>query len=231
MPPLALLYDVHGNLPALEAVLADARAGGARRFLLGGDYGLFGPFPAEVIATLRALEDAAWIRGNVDRWGSEPGEIPAEEELLVRAIADYREALGDEAADQLGELPEQVVLDGTRYCHASPLSDLRSFLPEPGHEDEELLADAGEPRLVFGHTHLQFRRPGPRGVELLNPGSVGLPLDGDARAAFALVHDDASIELRRVEYDTELTVGALRDRFGPVAWARRSIKRLVTAEP
>jgi hypothetical protein len=51
------------------------------------------------------------------------------------------------------------------------------------------------------------------------------------RSAFALVHDDASVELRRVKYDTELAVAALRDRFGPVAWARRSIKRLVTAEP
>lgn len=231
MPPLALLYDVHGNLPALEMVLADARAAGAQRFLLGGDYGLFGPFPAEVVATLRALEDAAWIRGNVDRWGAEPGQIPAEDELLAHAIVDYRRALGDEAADQLGELPEQVVLDGTRYCHASPLSDMRSFLPEPGREDDELLADSGEPRLVFGHTHLQFRRTGPRGVELLNPGSVGMPLDGDARAAFALVHDDTSVELRRVAYDTELAVGALRDRFGPVAWAQRTIKRLVTAEP
>ena len=231
MPPLALLYDVHGNLPALEAVLADARDAGTQRFLLGGDYGLFGPFPAEVVAALRALEDTTWIRGNVDRWGAEPEQIPAEDELLVRAIADYRAALGDETADQLGELPEQIVLDGTRYCHASPLSDLRSFLPEPGQEDDELLADTGERRLVFGHTHLQFRRTGPRGVELLNPGSVGMPLDGDARAAFALVHEDASIELRRVEYDTELAVGALRDRFGAVAWARRTIKRLVTAEP
>jgi hypothetical protein len=64
---LALLYDVHGNLPALEAVLRDAETAGATRFLLGGDYALFGPFPGETIERLRALPDASWIRGNVDR--------------------------------------------------------------------------------------------------------------------------------------------------------------------
>jgi diadenosine tetraphosphatase ApaH/serine/threonine PP2A family protein phosphatase len=84
---------------------------------------------------------------------------------------------------------------------------------------------------VFGHTHLQFRRSGPGGVELLNPGSVGLPLDGDARAAYALVHDDGLIELRRVEYDRDLAIGGLQDRFGDVGWAQRSVRRLQTSRP
>ena len=75
-------------------------------------------------------------------------------------------------------LPVFPVIDGTRYCHASPLSDMRSFLPEPGDDDEQMLAGASERRVVFGHTHLQFHRRGPGGIELLNPGSVGLPLDG-----------------------------------------------------
>jgi len=64
----ALIYDVHGNVLALEAVLEDVHAAGANRFLLGGDYGLFGPWPEETVATLRGLPDATWIRGNVDRW-------------------------------------------------------------------------------------------------------------------------------------------------------------------
>jgi len=229
MAPLAIIYDVHGNLPALEAVLADARAADAQRFLLGGDYALFGPFQAESIAALRALEQATWIRGNVDRWAAIQ-DVP-DDDVLLRAIADCRETLGARLADELGELPEQVVIDGTRYCHASPMSDMRSFLPEPGDDDEEMLAGASEPRVVFGHTHLQFRRSGPGGVELLNPGSVGLPLDGDARSAYALAHDDGSIEHRRVDYDRDAAISALQERFGDVAWAERSVRRLQTSRP
>jgi diadenosine tetraphosphatase ApaH/serine/threonine PP2A family protein phosphatase len=230
MAPLAILYDVHGNLPALEAVLADARAADARRFLLGGDYALFGPFQAECVASLRALEQATWIRGNVDRWAANQG-VPQDDELLLRAVADCREALGAQLADELGRLPEQVAIDGTRYCHASPLSDMRSFLPDPGDDDEEMLAGVPEQRVVFGHTHLQFRRGGPGGIELLNPGSVGLPLDGDARAAYAVANDDGSIEHRRVDYDRDAAIAGLQERFGDVAWAQRSIRRLQTSRP
>ena len=229
MAPLAIIYDVHGNLPAVEAVLADARAAGAQRFLLGGDYALFGPFQAESVAALQALEQATWIRGNVDRWAANR-DVP-EDEVLLRAIADCRAALGAKLADELGGLPEQVVIDGTRYCHASPLSDMRSFLPEPGDDDEQMLAGASERRVVFGHTHLQFRRSGPGGIELLNPGSVGLPLDGDARSAYALAHDDGSIEQRRIDYDRDAAIGALEERFGDVAWAQRSVRRLQTSRP
>jgi diadenosine tetraphosphatase ApaH/serine/threonine PP2A family protein phosphatase len=229
MGSLALLYDVHGNVHALEAVLADAHGAGAQRFLLGGDYALFGPFPAEAVARLRELDGATWIRGNVDRWTAQPEELPAEEELLLGAVADCREAIGAQAAAELGRLPEQEVLDGTRYCHASPVSDMRSFMPDAGDEDAELVAGVTEPRLVFGHTHLQFRRPGPNGVELVNPGSVGLPLDGDQRAAYALVHEDGSLELRRVAYEYDAAIDGLRERYGGVAWAERSIKRLQNA--
>ena len=123
MTTLALLYDVHGNLPALEAVLSDAVAAGAERYLLGGDYALFGPWPAETVARLRELPDATWIRGNVDRWTANPSEVP--DAGVGEAVAACRAELGDALADELGTLPEQVVLDGTRYCHASPLSDLR----------------------------------------------------------------------------------------------------------
>jgi diadenosine tetraphosphatase ApaH/serine/threonine PP2A family protein phosphatase len=231
MCPLALLYDVHGNLPALEAVLADVRGADAQRVVLGGDYALFGPFPAETVAALRALPQAVWIRGNVDRWAADPGQLPGDDELLLRAVADCREALGSDVADELGKLPEQLVVDGTRYCHASPVSDMRSFLPQPGDDEQELLAGITEPRVVFGHTHIQFRRTGPGGVELLNPGSVGMPLDGDSRAAYALVHDDGSIEQRRVGYDRDTAIGALRERFGDVAWAQRTVGRLQTAQP
>lgn len=229
MGPLALLYDVHGNLPALEAVIADARGAGAPRFLLGGDYALFGPFPAESVAALRALPDATWIRGNVDRWSAHPEQLPPDDELVARAVADCRHALGSDLTDELGQLPEQELLDGTLYCHASPVSDMRSFMPEPADDEGELLADVTQRRVVFGHTHLQFRRHSAAGLELVNPGSVGLPFDGDVRAAYALVGDDGSVELRRVEYDLDAAVEGLRNQFGDLPWTRRSITRLQSA--
>jgi predicted phosphodiesterase len=208
----ALLYDVHGNLPALEAVLEDARAAGATDYVLGGDYAMFGPWPRETVERLRELEPAEWIRGNVDRWTANPADAP-DDELPQSAIAACREALGDELVEQLAALPEQLVLDGVRYCHGSPVSDVQSFLPEPAPIEPGLTGDASERMIVFGHTHLPFTREGPDGVELVNPGSVGIPLDGDTRAAYALLHDDGSVEQRRAEYDARASARALRDRF------------------
>ncbi len=221
----ALLYDIHGNLPALEAVLADANAD---RFVLGGDYALFGPWPAETVAALRALPDATWIRGNVDRWTAAPAQAP-DSEIAQGAIAACRAALGDQLVAELAALPEQIVLDGTRYCHASPISDVRSFMPEPTEDEQELLGDVSEPRLVFGHTHLPFRRVSESGIELLNPGSVGMPFDGDVRAAYALRHDDGSIEQRRVAYDFQASAAAVRERFGHATWTETISRRISTA--
>src|SRR5919202_1790926 len=97
---LALLFDIHGNLPALEAVLDDARAAGAERYLLGGDYAVFGGWQPETIARLRELQGATWIRGNVDRWAAEdglPGGEPADSGVLA-----CRELLDAETIAQLG---------------------------------------------------------------------------------------------------------------------------------
>ena len=223
---LALLYDVHGNLPALDAVLEDALAAGTDAYLLGGDYALFGPWPADTVARLRGLEPARWIRGNVDRWTADPAELDGTTRGAVEACAGE---LGAAVVAELGALPEQVVLDGTRYCHASPLSDLRSFMPEPGEDEEELLAGAHERLIVFGHTHLAFARTRADGTVLVNPGSVGMPFDGDPRAAYALLHDDGRLEHRRVAYDHEASATAVRERFGAAAWAVRSERRLRTA--
>ncbi len=223
---LAILYDIHGNLLALDAVLEDC---GVDQFLLGGDYALFGPAPEETVARLRSLgEGARWIRGNVDRWCFDPGSAPGDE-VLRAAISDCRSALGTPAVEELGRLDEQVVLDGGRFCHASPLSDLRSFMPEAGEDDDELVAGVRERRIVFGHTHLPFRRVINDGVELINPGSVGFPFDGDWRAAYALLHDDGSVEHRRVEYDREASIRGLTERFGEASWAARSAEWLRAA--
>jgi diadenosine tetraphosphatase ApaH/serine/threonine PP2A family protein phosphatase len=225
---LALLYDVHGNLEALRAALGDAGGQGATDFVLGGDYALFGPYPAETVAALRELEDAAWIRGNGERWTAAPGEAP-DDDVVQGAIAAARDALGDAVVGELAALDEQLVRDGVRYCHGSPVSDVRSFFPEPAEDEEELLGDVTERWVVFGHTHLPFWREGPGGVELVNPGSVGMPFDGDPRAAYALVHDDGRIEHRRVEYDHAASAAAVRERF-PGDWTATIARRIQRAE-
>jgi diadenosine tetraphosphatase ApaH/serine/threonine PP2A family protein phosphatase len=204
---LALLYDVHGNLPALEAVLADCPA---ERFLLGGDLVAFGAWPRETAERLRGL-DAEWIRGNADRWLVDAPDAP---EPMQPVIERSRELAGEELSRELAALPESTVHGGTLYCHASPLSDMDSFYPEPQDSDVERLMGVEAQRVVFGHTHLQFQRGGPGGIELVNPGSVGMPLDGDRRAAYALVHDDERVELRRVDYDWQAAAEAVRERVG-----------------
>ena len=205
-----LLYDVHGNLPALEAVLADADELGVDRFLLGGDYALFGAWPAETVERLRGL-DAVWIRGNGERWTAAPEEAP---EAVQGAIARCRELLGESVVGELARLPENHADGDTLYCHGSPVSDVRSFLPEPGDDEPELLEGVRHARLVFGHTHLAFARRAESGVELLNPGSVGMPFDGDHRAAWAVLGDDGTIRHRRVAYDHAASAAAVRQRLG-----------------
>jgi predicted phosphodiesterase len=195
---LALLYDVHGNLPALDAVLEDARDAGADRFLLGGDYAVAGGWPKETVERLKQL-DADWIRGNADRWLDDSSDAP---EPMLRVIERAREALGGELVAELAALPGTTTEGGVLYCHASPGSDMASFLPEPADSDAELLLGVETRRVVFGHTHLQFARSGPGGVELVNPGSVGLPWDGDPRAAYLLLDGDHA-RIVRVEYDVE----------------------------
>ena len=205
-----LLYDVHGNLPALEAVLADADELGVDRFVLGGDYALFGAWPAETVERLRKL-DAVWIRGNGERWTAAPDEAP---EAVQGAITRCRELLGDDLVSELARLPETHADGDTLYCHGSPVSDVRSFLPEPGDDEPELLEGVRHALLVFGHTHLAFARRAESGVELLNPGSVGMPFDGDHRAAWAVVGDDGAIRHRRAPYDHAASAAAVRQRLG-----------------
>jgi diadenosine tetraphosphatase ApaH/serine/threonine PP2A family protein phosphatase len=205
---LGLLYDVHGNLPALEAVLADA--GDVDQWVLGGDYALFGAWPKETVERLCTL-DAEWIRGNGERWTVDSSEAP---EPVHGAIERCAELLGADLVNELAALPESLAGDGVLYCHGSPISDVQSFLPEPAPGEDALLGTVDGGRVVFGHTHLAFARTGPLGIELVNPGSVGMPFDGDHRAAYAVVRDGGAVEHRRVEYDHQASADAIRERIG-----------------
>jgi predicted phosphodiesterase len=216
---LALLYDIHGNLPALEAVLADAQD--ADEFLLGGDYATFGAWPVETVERLRELERTEWIRGNVDRWLTDDNDVP---DFMEKLVARSREMIGEELCKELAALPESTARGETFFCHASPVSDMDSFYPDPQESDDERLGGVEAKRVVFGHTHLQFQREGPGGVELVNPGSVGMPFGGDHRAAYAVIDGD-EVELRRVEYDWETSVAAVRARVGELPARRIELSR------
>jgi diadenosine tetraphosphatase ApaH/serine/threonine PP2A family protein phosphatase len=225
---LGLLYDVHGNLGALDAVLADARGQGVRAFVLGGDYALFGPQPGETLERLREL-DGTWIRGNGERWTAHPDDAPGDD-VVQGAIAACREALHGDDVVGLDALPTEVELHETLYVHGSPISDVRSFLPTPGDDEDELLAGVSAPRLVFGHTHLPFRRVhAGTGIELVNPGSVGMPFDRDPRAAYAIVHPDRRVEHRRVSYDHDASAALVRERFGGAPWTETVSARIAQA--
>jgi diadenosine tetraphosphatase ApaH/serine/threonine PP2A family protein phosphatase len=216
---LALLYDIHGSLPALEAVLGDADAAGVDSYVLGGDYGAWGPHPRECVDRLRGLPRTTWIRGNGERWTRDP---PLDRPEVLESLRARPSGYGTDEG-WLSSLQTHVELDGVLYCHGSPLSDVDSFPPEPSDDDERMLAGVRDTTVVFGHSHLQFRRDGPNGTTLLNPGSVGMPLDGDVRAAYATRRDDGDFEFRRVEYDVERAAAAyeaLGDEFGAFAAQR-----------
>ncbi len=109
-------------------MLADAGAAGADEYVLGGDYALFGAFPAECIERLRAL-GATWIRGNTDRWLEDASDAP-EQELIELALRHTREAVG-EVSRELASLQATDAVGGALVCHASPRSDMKSFMPDP----------------------------------------------------------------------------------------------------
>ncbi len=231
---LAALYDIHGNLPALEEVLKDAEAAGADAYLLGGDFGSWSPWPLETIERLRELPNTTWIRGNGERWLREPPSRPARGD---GALCRARAPVSARTKGWLYSLQAHCELDGVLYVHGSPLSDVESFPPEPAEDDERMLNGVRDKTVVFGHSHQQFRRPGPNGTTLINPGSAGMPLDGDVRAAYALRADDGEFEFRRVEYDVERAAHAweedrrhVRRACGPAGPSRfRLVLRLLAA--
>jgi predicted phosphodiesterase len=206
---LGLLYDIHGNLPALERVLQDAQSVGVDRWLLGGDYGVPSPWPLETLDRLEALPNAVWIRGNGERWTREP---PTDRPEVAEVYEQHLSDVPDDVIERLYRLPAQAELDGILYVHGSPISDVESFPPEPGDDDERLLGGVRDQMVVFGHSHQQFARPGPNGTSLVNPGSGGMPLDGDPRAAWATW--DGNFTFRRVDYDTQKAADAFRAMGG-----------------
>jgi predicted phosphodiesterase len=194
------LYDIHGNIDALEAVLADPRTAHADVVLVGGD-AVPGPFAG---ATLDRLADlpARWIRGNGEREVAEAVDAPAPgpEDLAARTAAITAAELGAERARELGELSLTLALDGVLYCHASPRRDNEMLTRiSPPERWTEALAGTDAAVVVGGHTHQQDDRA-VGAQRFLNAGSVGLPYEGDTAAFWLWVADGVPV-LRRTAYD------------------------------
>jgi putative phosphoesterase len=205
---VAALYDVHGNLPALEAVLAEVDALGPDAIVVGGDVAS-GPMPVETLDALRA-RGALFVRGNADRVldlrGANDGEA------WVRARHWVADRLGEERLAFLAALPLDLTLElgglrRVRFCHGAPGSDeLTITRLTPNERLRELLAGVEEHVVVCGHTHLQFDRV-VDGIRVVNAGSVGAPYEAESGAYWAVLGDD--VEFRRTAYDVEAAVATI----------------------
>jgi len=242
MEKIALLSDVHGNLPALEAVLADAARNDARDVWNLGDFLGYAPFPNEVIQTLRGVKGVN-IAGNYDlkvlafpqkkeKWKDKK----APEKYV--AFEWNHESLSEDNRTFLASLPERSAVEvgglTALLVHGSPaaLSELL-HAGTPRQRFQELAQMARVDLVACGHSHEAFvRREG--GTWFVNPGSVGRPEGGDWRASYALLEfadGDLKVGHRRVEYDIDRVVRAvhaagLPDDFVAVFRRARSLDQL-----
>jgi predicted phosphodiesterase len=196
------LYDIHGNVDALDAVLADPRAAHADLVVVGGD-AVPGAFAGETLARLEALNvRLAWIRGNGEREVAEAadGAAVADEDIPGRTAAITASEIGADRACSLGELPLTLELDGVLFCHASPRRDDEMLTRLSSIERwTDALASTTAALVVAGHTHQQDDRV-VGGVRFVNAGSVGQPYEGDSAARWLWVADGVP-ELHCTEYD------------------------------
>jgi predicted phosphodiesterase len=203
MPTTAALADIHGNVDALEAVIADPRFASADRVVVLGDV-VAGTFPVETLDALAGLGDRVQIlRGNAERIVLDDG---GEESQWVRAL------LGSERLSSVEAWPASFTVDVERLgavlcCHSAPGDDeaiLTRLTPEG--DFAAALEGTNEPVVAGGHTHVQFdRKIGRR--RYVNAGSVGRPAQGLPGAYWALLGPD--VELLRTEYDVEAAATAV----------------------
>jgi putative phosphoesterase len=206
-PSVAALYDIHGNLAALDAVLAEVPDDAT--IVVGGDVVAGGEEPSETLARLRNLGDRVrWVRGNADRelFPGESGLVP---EPLVE---ETRGRLGEDEIEFLHGLPPTQRIGDVLYCHASPRNDLDIFTERtPEDRLAPLFEGLDVPTVVCGHTHTQFERT-VAGVRVVNAGSVGMPYEEEPGAYWLLdlVHrrtpyEGAELKASRDEAVSEFT--------------------------
>jgi putative phosphoesterase len=234
---IAVVSDIHGNLAALEAVLADLRKTSPDLILHGGDLAHGGSNPGEVLDCIRGL---GWqgVLGNADEMLFAPETLTAfasrlpQLQSMFAAIEEMalwtREALGQERIGWLSGLPLTLTHSPLAVVHATGETTWRS--PGPQSSDAELemaYASLGQPVVAYGHIHCPFVRP-IGALTVVNTGSVSLSYDGDPRASYLLL-DEGAPTIRRVEYEVAREVAALRASGMPHAeW---TIRMLESASP
>jgi putative phosphoesterase len=188
---IATIYDIHGNLPALEAVLAEIPDDAT--IVVGGDVVAGGEQPAETLERLRALGDRVhWLRGNADR-----ELMPGEQGLAPPGALDATRAkLSDEQIEFLHSNPPTVQIERVLYCHASPRNDVDIFTERTPEDRIAFLFEGVDADVVVcGHTHMQFERS-IAGKRVINSGSVGMPYE-EAPGAYWML----DLEHRRTAYE------------------------------
>jgi len=208
MRRVAALYDIHGNFPALEAVLAEVREAGVDAVVIGGDV-VPGPMPRECLAAIAALDVPVHaISGNGERAvvtlradGVVSGVPPA----VVESMRWVSRVLPVPDVERLSSWPatRRLTIDevgDVLFCHATPANDMDIFTKEtPAERLVPVFEDVAAPLVVCGHTHMQFDRM-IGGTRVVNAGSVGMPF-GEPGAYWLIL--GPGVELRRTTYDLE----------------------------
>ena len=220
---IAALYDIHGNLPALEAVLADVKEAEADTLLIGGDV-VPGPMPSECLDLIAAQElPTRFIRGNgeADVVAVYDGEIPTRVPDAFRGVIRWvAERLSRSQRDWLASWPLTASLPESPwgevlFCHATPRDDNEIFTERtPTERLLPVFEATGASVVICGHTHMPFDRA-VGAIRIVNAGSVGLPF-GDPAASWALVEPDA-ITLRRTDYDVDRATARAAATGYPIA--------------
>ncbi|HSL47306.1 MAG TPA: metallophosphoesterase family protein [Anaerolineales bacterium] len=233
MNMVTIFGDIHGNLPALEAILADIDKRGLAPLYCLGDLVGYGTFPNEVISTIRE-RNIPTLMGNYDQGVGNNNEdcgcaytSKESEALGKRSIAWSNEHTNAENKLYLRQLTDQIPLqlDGlrVRLVHGSPRK-INEYLYEdrPDATMERLLDMAGADVLVCGHTHIPYHRILPSGRQVVNAGSVGKPKDGNPEACYVIleaVGNELNVTFRRVPYDVEQATRAIEATEMPNEYA------------
>lgn len=230
---VAALYDIHGNLPALEAVLEEIDTGGVEHVIIGGDV-VPGPMPRETLDCLRSLgEKAHFIQGNGEldvltrANGGDIRHLPEPVREVIAWVADELQADLSWVASWPRTLRFHVFgLGQVLFCHATPGSATDIFTKlTPEDRLKSAFRDVGADMVVCGHTHMQFSRE-IGGIRVVNAGSVGMPF-GERGAHWLLLGQ--AVEFRRTPYDIE--AGAKRMQNTQYPGIREFVARYVLAPP
>jgi len=222
---VAILSDIHANLTALDAVIADLRTTTPDLVVHGGDLVVGGPRPAEVIDRIREMnwpgvygntEEGLWAPHRLSEMLQAPHLQRIKDLSLTHTLPATLDAIGDDRLAWLRRLPLRWSAHDLSVVHAVP-NDAWGIVPATASDEdmERVYGVLGSTRVVYGHVHTPFVRR-LRTFTLANMGAVSQSFDGDTRAAYAVVDDD-SVEIRRLEYDIETEVRLLLRSNDPFA--------------